>query len=563
VLYQLPAADFKEEHLRGIFLFKPFNAEGYSMNRNTRLIFRPFFFALMVLFLASPVLGAKRTLVLFPLAIHAEAPKPFLRQGLTAMFQSRLSGGGLDVLTEESFGSLLTEAEKEGRITRERAQELAGKLKADYAVFGSVTTLGGGYSLDLSFLDLTKEKPSLQRVSEAMKEDEFLLKIADVANRFRALIEGTYVSKRPLLGPAPSAPGPEPGGGLFSRLGAADTGNEQGGFFRHVRQTAGFEPTGSLSLQMTMMAFDVGDLAGDGNLELAVLGRKQLRIYVRKDNTYQLRDTLKPSFGEDFLKVSVGDVDGNGKAEIYLVSRYGIRARSTVYEWDNTFRRLDRLTGHLRAVRQTDGGRPLLLFQDSKVDAFMGGDMWFMDYAKKGGLTKGKPLPRLKDARFYTLMPMDLDKNGVTEFIGLGNDDRLRVWDNKGVELWRGDKELGGTNNAIRLGKAPPGDLPPRIAFDAGLVFMDIKGDGRKEVIVAKNIPFVEHTEALKVFTKSRLIAYNQQGTSLSAGWDTKEISYSLVDLQAHGRTLFLAAQEGKMSDLMTGSSRVMWFDLQ
>jgi len=533
------------------------------MNRNIPRIFTAVLFALMVLFHASPAFSAERRLVLFPLSIHAEAPKPFLRQGLKAMLQSRLSGGGLDVLTEEAYDGLLTDREKEGSMTEERARELAGKLKADYAVFGSVTTLGGSYSLDLSLLDLTKGKPSLQRVSEAMKEEDFLPKIADVANRFRGLIEGTTVAKRPLVGPAPSTQGPEPGAGLFSKLGAMDAGNEQGGFFRPVRQTAGFEPTGSLSLQMTVMSFDVGDLAGDGNLELVILGRKELRIYAKKGSSYHLMDTLKPSFGEDFLKVSVGDVDGNGKAEIYLVSRYGLRARSTVYEWDNTFRKLDRLTGHLRAVRQTDGGRPVLLFQESKVDAFMGGDIRFMDYAKKGGLTEGKPLPRLKDVRFYTLMPMDLNKDGISEFLGLGDEDRLYVWDSKGVELWRGDKAMGGTNNAIRLGKSTPGDLPPRIPFDPGLVFTDIDGDGRKEVIAARNIPLVEYTRDLKIFTKSQLIAYNHQGATLIPGWDTKEISYCLVDLQAHAGTLFLAAQKGKISDLMAGSSRILWFDLK
>jgi len=172
-------------------------------------------------------------------------------------------------------------------------------------------------------------------------------------------------------------------------------------------------------------------------------------------------------------------------------------------------------------------------------------------------------LPRLKDVHFYTLMPIDLNKDGVAEFIGLGDGDRLRVWDGKGVELWRGEKRIGGTNNAVRLDKSIRGDLPPRIAFDPRLVFTDIDGDGRKELIAAKNIPLVQHLQDFKVFTKSQLIAYNHQGATLSPGWDTKEISYCLVDLQTDGRTLFLAAQKGQVSDLIKGSSRIMWFDLQ
>ncbi len=65
---------------------------------------------------------------------------------------------------------------------------------------------------------------------------------------------------------------------------------------------------------------------------MLVLGRKRLLVYQRQGASFVPKDSLKDGFGEDFLKVSVGDVDKNGRPEIYLVSRYGERARSTVLE---------------------------------------------------------------------------------------------------------------------------------------------------------------------------------------------------------------------------------------
>ena len=64
-----------------------------------------------------------------------------------------------------------------------------------------------------------------------------------------------------------------------------------------------------------------------------------------------------------------------------------------------------------------------------------------------------------------------------------------------------------------------------------------------------------------KVFNESNLIAYRIDGTSLIPTWTTRDINYCLTDMQAEGKTLFLAAQKGKISDLMKGSSRIMWFD--
>ena len=129
--------------------------------------------------------SSDKTLVLFPLVIYADKPSDYLRQGVRSMLASRLSGGGLELISDESLLG-----EKEEITSKERAEELAGRLKADYAIFGSITSIGGGYSLDLSLLELGKDRSRLTRVSEAASEDQFIPKLSDVAYRLRAIIEG-------------------------------------------------------------------------------------------------------------------------------------------------------------------------------------------------------------------------------------------------------------------------------------------------------------------------------------------------------------------------------------
>ena len=492
--------------------------------------------------------ASDKTLVLFPLIIYADQPKTYLRQALMSMFVSRLSGGGLEVISDEAFESLLKEEEKKGITSEKRAEELARQIKADYAIFGSITTIGGGYSMDLSMLDLTKEVSKLTRISEAVDEDQFIPKLSDVAYQFRSVIEGIDIRAQ-RMARTPSTP--------------PEDRTAKGLFFRPADKARSFQPAGKLKVRMGVMAFDTGDLDGDGEPEWAILGRKKLLIYSRRGESPVLKAHLEPSMGEDFLKVSMGDADKNGKAEIYLVSRYGSRARSTVLEWaGGGLKRRDRRPGHMQVVKRPGRTNPLLLFQNSKVESFFSGRIAVMDYDKGGKPVRKDVLIPMKGVQFYTLALFDLDGNGDAEFLGLGEKSRLHVWDKGGKVLWSSDKKIGGTNNAITLGTAPIAEVrPTRIPFNSRIVIADIDRDGKKEVLAINNIPFIEHLEVLIFYRKSNLIAYSIEGTSLVQAWKTRTINYCLMDMQTEGETLFLAALKGKLENISKGSGSIMWFE--
>jgi len=531
------------------------------------------FLVSLIISLPVPAYASTKTLVLFPLAIYADQSKAYLGQGIKSMLISRISGAGIKIVADEKYMPLLSEKEREGITAKKRAEDLARGLKADYAVFGSITAIGGGFSLDLSLLELGKNGSKLTRISKAVDENQFIPQLADVAYQLRALIEGKEIlsakqtegrPERKITEKTAVLPTPKTAKGIFSKVEhdkQVPAEIEKGLFFKPTREYQGFKPTGKISVGMSVMAFDMGDLDGREGVELLVLGRKKLLLYARQGASFVLKDTLKAGFGEDFLKVSVGDTDNNGRAEIYLVSRYGIRARSTVLEWDGKFKRLDRRTGHMQAVKDPVSGKSLLLFQNSKVDEFFSGRIYIMDYEKEGKFTKREKLPELKGGQFYALALFDTDKDGDPEWIGLGDESRLYVWDKQADTLWSGDKHLGGTNNAINLGNAEPGELPPRIAFNSRLLITDIDGDGEKEILAIKNIPLVKHLRDFKVYNKSLLLVYRIEGQRLSPAWTTGDIDWCLTDMQVKGQTLFLAAQKGKIFNVGKESSQIMWFE--
>ena len=498
-------------------------------------------FFLLTSFLAF---GADKRVALFPLAFYADPSKAYLQQGIKTMLESRLSGEGLEILSSDS---ILGESDKKGVTSEQRATELAKLLKAQYAIFGSITSLGTGYSLDLSFLDLTKAEPAVTKVSEAVSEDQLIPKLSDIVYDFRAMAAGVDIRRE-------AAP-----------VEAMQKESKKGIFFKTTEESSGFRPAGRLTIKEGIMSMDIGDLDGDGKPEIVALSRNALMIYVRDQKSLALKEILPAATAEEFLKVSVGDVDGNGKAEIYLVSFYGSRAQTAVYEWTGKFtKKLDRQTGHIHVLRNLRGGRPSLIYQGSAIDMFWTGKIYEMGYDQGGKLVRKEPLPELKDAQFYTLALYDIDNNGTPEYLGLGKPRMdqtapIMVWDPEGKALFRGD-EIGGTNNYLRVGMAYPGDLPPVMAMNTKLVVMDVDDDGKNEILAVANNPVVSRID-FALYYDGSVVVFKPEGTNLVQAYKSGKIRFCLTDLAVHGKTLYVAGDQGEMLNIGDGKGRIMWYE--
>jgi TolB-like protein len=501
---------------------------------------------LLFLCLLPSALAADKAVGLLPFVLHADPSKEFLRSGIQSMLVSRLEGEGLSVLHGDRIEPLLKEEEKEGIDSEERARGIARELGVDYVIFGSVTTLGGGYSLDFSILDLTGDSPQRTQVAEAVDENQLIERLSDMAHQFRAVVEGIEyaayrAARQDTLGSAETAKG------LFFRPGA-------GGY--------GFQPTGRASVRMGILSFDAGDLDGDGTPELVLLTRDEVFIYHRENNQFILLNTFEAGMGEYFLKVSVGDADLDGRDELYLVSDYGERAQSVVYDWDKTFRERFRMRGHLQVDVGRDERPPVVYFQDTMLNRYFNGDIFVMDYQGRNKLVPQRALHEFeKGIQFYTLMQYDLDGDGGREFIGLSDMSYLHVWNAAGKSLWTSTDDMGGTNNAYKTGQVTRELSKTRIPFNSKPEVMDIDGDGTREVLAIKNIPFIDHLTNLKLYQESKLYAYKVEGDSLSSEWATGKLKYSITDLKATGETLYIAFLEGKFSKLSRARGRIMWFE--
>jgi len=497
-------------------------------------------FALLV----SPVRAAdNKTLALLPLALYTDESKVYLRQGIQNMLGSRLSGEGLTLIADQDLDHSLTDQDKKGVTTPARAEELARKLKADYVIFGSLTALGNGYSLDLSLLDLTQDPLKATKLSEGLSEDQFIPRLSDIAYQFRSIIEGRD----------------------FKSLStAAQPSSSENDFFKPTDEDAGrtLKPTGSSPLNLDLRSFDMADLDKDGQMEFIILAKNKLLIYERKN--FALKQTLKTSIGETFVKVTTGDGDQDGVPEIFLVSVFGQSTRTTLYQWSGkALKKTAQMDGHLRILKDSqEAAPPMVLYQNSQMSRFVMGKIYAMKY-EQGKWMKGAEINLPKEARFYTLSLINLKGSNQPKFLGLGKGSKLYLWDTDGTVLWNGDESLGGTNNAVRLNQGPidKDALGQRFDFESPPMILDFDRDGKKEILVIKNIPVTELLQDFISYPTSRLLAYRMEGSGLALAWTSREIPFCSMDMALDGKALFLAAAKAKTTNVGGNTSRLLWFE--
>ncbi len=519
-----------------------------------------------VLFWAGPAFAASDRLVVLPFEIFSDKPMDFLNKGVRSMLASRLGGTDITIVDDAQVAMVLEEASVETVTDKDSAVAVAGALGADFALYGTITSAAGGYSLDLELLNLKEEPPEVSGFSDAGAEGQLIPRLARVAHQVRGVIEGKPVPT--VYAGDAGREAEEPGGpyqGLFAHSGTGPGTEgplEKGLFQRSEERPGAFSPTGSISLQMGPMGFDIADLNGNGSPEILVVGRGSLIVYSKKEGRYSPAGSLDSPFGENFLKVSVGDINGSGRPEIYLVGRYGERARTTIYEWQGSFRQIHRMRGHLCVVAGPEGTGPVLVYQNSGVSRFFSGPLHFAGYRGDGKPEVGTRIPGLEGARIYSLARGDLDGDGVAEWVGVNEDKRMVLWSSDGRELWRGSTRISGSNNSIIHGEvSSPGDIPPTVEFDPRMVVTDLNGDGRNEVLAVRNIALVEGFIEYLLYLKASITAYSLDGNRLVASWNTREIPYCVTDMKVYDGAIYVSGEKGRAEKIGRGSGRLMWFE--
>ena len=527
-----------------------------------------------------------------PFQIHSPEDLSYLQRGLMDMLASRLAqGGGIQVVERASVLALKEDLASSGDVSK--ATALGKKLGADFVVFGSISKLGGHVSLDGQVADVRKGSTSAQLSAEAPSLDGVIPQVGRLAQEIRAVALGQPVAKAPVAQAAPQvAVAQSSGGGLPQQQivpGTAAmaypvppgrypvppggfTGRGDDVFTRSEDQPAIAGPEGSLNPAFIMayqadkarrgyskspdlgladiQAVDIGDVDGDGAPE-GILADED-RIYIYKNIMADASNRTVVNLVAPRAKVvglDVADVNKNGVAEIYVTAilEKGETVVSQVVEYrDGRYQVLAHgLPYFFRVTRSIRDGM-VLLAQEKRTRFFTTRvtDTLFSPFNKifrmkwEGEkLVKGEEIPLKEEVCVLGLTMVDMDRDGVDEYLAFDQRDYLKLFNARGGLVWVSTEPYGRTGNYFLKDLdrgVPPNEDPPdsRVWLPARIVTVDLDQDGIDEVILCHNYEPLKFFPQSRFFTKSAIFSLSWDGVDFMENWRTREMKGYVSDYQ-------------------------------
>ena len=287
----------------------------------------------------------------------------------------------------------------------------------------------------------------------------------------------------------------------------------------------------------------LADVDGDGKNEVVLI--TQTQVIVNRFEGNRMREVARFDEGaaNDFRWLDVADMNGDGAPEFYLASYRSNELFSLILQYkngkftplvrnDRTFYRLLRVRRPKRGEKIPDSEAFMLLGQREGIDEPFDGPIY--RYQWSGG--KLSPAAPLTLPSYLTILGFglwDIDKDGDSEVIEVGEDDRLRVLSRSGGEIYSSSESYGAPvykffshANADRTeDQSDEPDLPIR----SRVLVEDVDGDGVDEVLVIKNEYAAALAPGLGV-SGGQIASLVWDGGGLSETWRSRQLSSGIAD---------------------------------
>jgi TolB-like protein len=502
-----------------------------------------------------------KSVAVLPFVMHAPSSMDYLQEGLRDMLASRLAAnGGAIIIDKDKVDSLLQKPVKP--MPQQEAASLARQLGADYIVTGSLTSLGGSMSLDAKVIAADADAPPLSFFASAAQENEIIGAIDELSWNIAAKVFGASPPAAAIAPRAsqPSAPAADDNLAAFKTEHPDKIYKTQGAgqstsmaspiiMAQSVQAMQGFTKT--QNLDYFLQGMDVGDVDGDGSNDIVMADERKIYAYNLVNNRLTEIGSVEMPARSKIHAISLGDMDGNGRAEIYISAADKTTPHSWAYEWDGSRLNvvLENIPWYIRTLDIPGEGRVLIGQRGGEDSLLLAGIFRLM----KNGSTV-LPQERFVMPDYVNLFDFalaDLDGDGKREIVAINTADRLYVIRPNGAVLWVSDEFYGGTSRYIGedyaligrkgldLNSTLPKDITTkesigiRMYIPSRLVIVDVNNDGKDDVIVNKNLSYASrHVENYKRFQSSQIYAMMWNGIGLAEIWQTKKIDGYIPDFQ-------------------------------
>lgn len=516
-------------------------------------------FCLTILLLATGSLWAKDkyTVTVLPFSLHSVENIDYVKQGIGDMLSTRISVPNKIEVTGKDV--VLTELKKSKtkEMTLVDVYDLGKRLKSDYVVWGSISKIGSSISIDGKLVDIAAGKADIGIFTQSQSLDEVIPKINDFSQRIVQHILGTTPpSAAPVVAaPAPAVTRPTAPG--LSRESQIITGMKTGkrGTLTSAINTEfinapdPFNRRGfwmSQNLPTEFKGMDIGDINNDGLNEVVVIDSHNVYIYQKTANALKLLEKISGKSSDNYLSVDVADINKDGVKEIFVTSLNDTLLISFVLEFkDGKYVKIASDIRWFLRVIDTPSGIPMLLGQDYGFDKPFDTPIYEIVW-RDGKYVPDQKMKIPLGLSIYGLTIDNLGSGGGEKIIALDELDYLCIFEktNKPLSriftfgfsndnlIWRSDDVFGGSNNYFEnIDKKKPQENEKSAYVNLRILTFDTNKDGKKEIIIVKNLSSVGRMlKHLNLFTSSEIYNLEWDGIGMAENWRTKKINGYVAD---------------------------------
>jgi hypothetical protein len=452
-------------------------------------------FLAMLLGLASRGEAARQTVALFPpdvfpgTADNALQPAvPILEQALKEKLGERF-----DVRPAGIHAA-----------TPDQRRRKARSLGASYTVYGTLSRIGKGITLDVII---------------APTEDP---------GKGRTVVVSGVLGDASALSPEYSAVFRQLGGEAALQVNRSFFGNDrivEGSDVKMVPKLAG-TISRSAPIPGEVVSVAMSDVDRDGKLELVAAFPEEIAVY-RLEGDELREKTRITNAGPGLIHVDARDVDRDGTAEIVAVRYHGKQVLSDVWRYDGKEYR--KIVSDLPYFLRTADLGPegiVLLGQEGDPRKVYRGPIFRLSALIPGTLDvkeRGRPLPLPDGVFIYAFTP--LRRGREVRFAALTARDRLVYLNSMGKELWEGLDAVTGAESLLD-------EDGSKLQISGHMAAVDLSGDGNDELVVLNDLVAAgTFFENLRVSSQAELLCFAQAGDALQLAWRSPEVEASAQDL--------------------------------
>ncbi len=276
------------------------------------------------------------------------------------------------------------------------------------------------------------------------------------------------------------------------------------------------ETSNTEKINLAMQTMDIGDLDGDGRLDVIVSDNNRLMAY-HLENAELRKFALQPRKASgQIISVQLADLNKNGREEIYVSCIVDGAADSFGLEWSGEkFTYLFKNEKWFVTPFNMPGKGIILAGQQSgKNKLFIPGIFRLQIISQ---VIQQREKIGADNTNLYNFSLADLDGNGSNEIIVLEQDHNLVIKNETG-RLWQSSETFGDTIS-VKINNDKFIEIPARI------MIADINNDKLPEIIIKQNMSADSNDiDGPDDFLRGSIQAFSWDGSSLNKIWQSEAV---------------------------------------